>query len=560
MLSEISVRDVVLIDKLDLDLGGAFNAMTGETGAGKSIILDALGMATGARSDKGLLRKGAQKAQCTAVFTLKPDHAVWQILAEADLDISPREDLVLRRTLNQDGRSRAYINDAPVSAKLLARIGAHVLEVHGQHDDRGLLDMASHRELLDQFGGLSAQIEACAQAYIAQRQAHQTLLELKARQARADEDKAFLEHAIAELDRLAARPNEDELLALERKRLQMSESALEELSTARNILGGEREFETRLAQGLSGLERLRAKLDGDDRSQAALSLDMAIKAIEKSLLEFQEAADAVGQAAQHFTFEPGRLDEVEQRLFALRACARKYDVDVSGLGALRTKFGDSLLEYERFDEDLARAEDALARAVAAYDKIAGDLHRARKKAAHILDEKVARELPALKLENAKFLTQIEATEPGPTGQDKVGFLVQTNPGSPLGPLNKVASGGELSRFALAIKVALAEQSDKVMVFDEIDQGVGGAVADAIGKRLQALAAESQVLVVTHSPQIAAYARHHLKIRKSTIGEDTRTDVFALAKAERLEEIARMLAGAEITDAARRAAQKLLDTV
>ncbi|HHL42870.1 MAG TPA: DNA repair protein RecN, partial [Hellea balneolensis] len=321
MLSEISVRDVVLIDKLDLELGKNFNVMTGETGAGKSIVLDALGMATGARSDKGLLRKNAQKAQCTAVFTLQSEHPVWAELEGAGVDAEAGDDLVLRRTLAIDGRSRAYINDAPVSARLLARIGSLLLEVHGQHDGRGLLDIGTHRGYLDQYANLSDDLDTCRKCFAAQSVARAHLQDLLTRQQKAEDEKAYLEHAISELDRLAARIGEDEELARERKRLQMSEGALAELSSAQQALGGERQFETQLSQGLAGLERLQAKLDTDDRSSAAMALGNAITAIEKALLELDEAANAVNQAAECFIFEPGRLDTVEERLFSLRATA-----------------------------------------------------------------------------------------------------------------------------------------------------------------------------------------------------------------------------------------------
>ncbi len=557
MLSEISIRDVVLIDTLDLDLAEGFSAMTGETGAGKSIILDALSMATGARSDKGLLRKGASQAQCVSRFELPKTHAVWDILEEFGLEFNKAEDLVLRRTLKADGRSRAYINDNPVSAKLLALVGAQLLEIHGQHDGRGLLDASTHRELLDRFGGLGHKVKACEAAYTTLSKARTALETLQSRQGQADDERAYYLHAIEEIDKLAPRVGEDEQLASERKILQISESALSELEVASQALSEDSGLEARLSQALSSLERLSGKLDAENGSQASKSLTQAVQSIEKVLLELDEASNAVADAAEQFVFEPGHLDSLEKRLFSLRAVARKYDVDVDGLSGLRAEFGELIEGYERIDADILAAKGALDTAMAEYQKQANALTQARQKAAAELGTRVADELAPLKLERARFVTEVLPTEDGPTGRDKVRFLVSTNPGTALGPLNKVASGGELSRFALAIKVALAGASDKVMVFDEIDQGVGGAVADAIGKRLAQLARDAQVLVVTHSPQIAASAHSQYKIHKTSDDDTTVTSVETLGERKRVEEIARMLAGETVTDAARKAAEQLI---
>jgi len=557
MLSEISIRNVVLIESLDLELGAGLTAMTGETGAGKSIILDALGMATGARSDKGLVRAGAEKAQCVARFTLPQTHDVWAILNEAGLDADSADDLVLRRIVSADGRSRAYINDAPAGQKLLAAIGARVLEVHGQHDGRGLLDSATHRDLLDRFGGHADLLDACANTYTALKTAADTVETLKAKQLKADEDRAFYEHAIAELDRLAPNAGEDETLAGERKLLQNAEGALSELTTAAQALSGDGSFETRIAQGLAGLERVRSKIGESSEGHAGEALKTASSAMEKALIELDEARSAVETAAGIFDFEPGRLDEVEQRLFALRAVARKYDVDVAGLAALRQNFGDELLALDHFSDNMQAAEAALASARAAYDKTADKLSKARRASAKKLDAHVAGELPPLKMERAQFVTQIETANEGSYGRDQIRFEVSTNPGTPLGPLAKVASGGELSRFALAIKVALAGGAGTVMIFDEVDQGVGGAVADAVGKRLAKLSTSAQVLVVTHAPQVAASANQQLLIEKTSIGDKTITHVRPLETGAREEEIARMLAGADVTDAARAAAKQLM---
>ncbi len=561
MLSEISIRNVVLIETLDLELGAGLIAMTGETGAGKSIILDALGMATGARSDKTLVRSGADKAVCTARFSLADNHKVRALLKDADIEIDGRDDLVLRRSIAIDGRSRAYINDNPTGQKLLAEIGALVLEVHGQHDGRGLLDATTHRGLLDTFGSLQSVVDSCAQSYENLKIAQSHVGDLVERQGKSDADKEYIEHAIAELDRLAPAAGEDESLASERRVLQHAEGAVSELTHAQQALRGEGEYEARIGQALAGLERVRVKIGGESDNPNIAALQKATTALEKALIEIDEARSAVDNAAHVFTFEPGRLDTIEQRLFALRACARKYDVDVNGLALLRQNFGDELLALSQFSENLEAAEVNLAMAKKNYDKIANTLTKARIKAAKRLDNNVMAELPPLKMQHARFQTVVGQGEPTAHGQDKIIFEISTNPGTPFGPLGKIASGGELSRFSLAIKVALvgrsADKNGKVMVFDEVDAGVGGAVADAVGKRLSALAAQEQVLVVTHSPQVAACADHQLLIHKTTKNAQTITSVDVLNAEERAEEIARMLAGQSVSEEARAAARQLM---
>jgi len=561
MLSEISIRNVVLIEALDLELGAGLSAMTGETGAGKSIILDALGMATGGRSDKGLVRAGADKARCVASFTILQGHKVWDMLDTADIDFDQSEDIVLRRTITSEGRSRAYINDAPVSVKLLSQIGGMLLEVHGQHDGRGLLDASTHRGQLDRFGGHDNLLGECATAFTMLKTAADALATLKSRQAKSDEDRAFFEHAIGELDRLAPKPGEDEQLASERKLLQHAEGALGELRTAGEALGVDGAYESRIAQALAGLERVQAKIGDGEDNMAISALTTATSALEKALLELDEARTAVGDAAQVFNFEPDRLDKLEERLFALRASARKYNVDVDGLADLRQNYGDELLALEGYAESLVNAEAKLAQMQSRYDRIADKLTKARASAATRLDKNVIAELSPLKMDKARFVTDITTAPDGPNGRDQVRFVVSTNPGTPMGPLEKIASGGELARFALAIKVALAGamsgDGQKVMIFDEVDQGVGGAVADAVGRRLFRLSKTAQVLVVTHSPQVAASADQQLLISKTSKAGSTLTHVHTLAEDERGEEIARMLAGKTVTDEARAAARKLM---
>lgn len=556
MLSGLFVRNVVLIEQLSLEFGGGLTALTGETGAGKSIILDALGMATGARSDRGLIRSGTEKAECTASFTLSDSHPVISHLKEQDIEIEAGEDLTLRRVIQSDGRSKAYINDSPASVKLLSEVGKLLLEVHGQHDGRGLLDPTTHISLLDLFGGHKPELQDVALAYQSRRDTQKHLKALKERQSKAGDDQDFLEHAINELDRLDARPDEEDTLAEERRFLQGAEGALSELTAAQDTLGEDAAFEERLSMALSGIERVNSKF-GDSDLPAAKSLQLAAEALERALLETQEARNAVSVAAQSFDVEPGRLDAVEKRLFALRGAARKYECDIPGLINKRAQFTEELEAIESVANDIAKAEKEAGKAKEVYDAAAKTLTDARKASAKALDMAVAQELPPLKMERATFETRIEPTDESAMGVDLVRFVVSTNPGTALGPLDKIASGGEMARFALAIKVALAGKNEAVMVFDEVDQGVGGAVANAVGKRLSRLANTAQVFVVTHSPQVAAAADNQFRIEKSSTGSTTTTEVHAVADEAREEEIARMLAGESITPEARAAARQLM---
>ena len=556
MLSGLSVRNVVLIESLDLDFDRGLSALTGETGAGKSILLDALGMATGARSDRGLVRSGTNKAQCTASFELSNDHPAWAILTDREIEFDVTEDLTLRRTVNSDGRSRAFVNDQPVSVKLLSQLGSILLEVHGQHDGRGLLDASTHISLLDQFGGYQKQLDNVRTAFAARQETRRELESLLSLQAKAGEDREFLEHAIAELDRLDPREGEDEKLAQERRFLQGAEGALSELTAAQNALGEDGAFEARLSAALAGIERLRAKF-GEGETAATRSLNSASEALERAMLETQEAREAVSAAAQNFDVEPGRLETAEKRLFSLRAAARKYDVPVNELAQKRAGFAAELTAIESVVMNIETARKRADDAKAQYDKACAHLTEARRKAAKTLDTAVAVELPPLKMERAQFKTDIMQTSESASGVDQIRFLVSTNPGTAIGPLDKIASGGEMARFALAIKVALAGQNNAVMVFDEVDQGVGGAVAVAVGKRLARLSEHAQVFTVTHSPQVAACADNQFRIEKSSKGDTTTSSVTPILDADREEEIARMLAGETITQEARAAARQLM---
>jgi DNA repair protein RecN (Recombination protein N) len=529
MLSGLSVRNVVLIESLDLTFSHGLSALTGETGAGKSILLDALGMAAGARADRGLVRAGTDKASTTASFALAVTHPVWALLKDQDIDGDASEDLRLRRVVSADGRSRAYVNDQAVGVKTLSGIGSLLLEVHGQHDGRGLLDPNTHLGMLDNFGSYDTELASVQGAYRDRRDTQKALDALLARQAKAGDEREFLDLAIAELDRLDPRPGEDEALAEQRRFLQGAEGALSELTSAQDTLGEGGEFEDRLTRALTGIERVRAKV-GEGDSRASTALQMAAESLERALLETHEAREAVGHAAEAFDVEPGKLEEVEERLFSLRAAARKYGVGIDALVMKRADFAEELNAIETVEADI---EATLKRRDAAkdrYDRAAQALTKARKTAATALDKAVAVELPPLKM---------------------------TNPGTPLGPLDKIASGGEMARFALAIKVALAAKTQSVMVFDEVDQGVGGSVATAVGRRLAKLSETAQVFVVTHSPQVAASADHQFRIEKTSTGTATHTHVHAISQSEREEEIARMLAGDTITDAARAAARQLM---
>lgn len=556
MLSGLSVRNVVLIESLDLTFSHGLSALTGETGAGKSILLDALGMAAGARSDRGLVRAGTDKASTTASFALSETHPVWALLNDQDLDGDASEDLRLRRVVSADGRSRAYVNDQAVGVKILSGIGSLLLEVHGQHDGRGLLDPNTHLGMLDNFGSYASELLAVRTAYKDRRETQKALDALLERQAKAGDEREFLDLAIAELDRLDPRAGEDEVLAEQRRFLQGAEGALSELTAAQDTLGEGGEFEERLTRALTGIERVRAKF-GESESRASKALQTAAEGLERALLETNDAREAVGHAAEAFDVEPGKLEEVEERLFALRAAARKYGVGIDALLTKRASFAEELDAIETVEADIAATLKRRDAAKASYDRADQALTAARKTAASALDQAVATELPPLKMDRAQFVTEISDAPESSAGTDLIRFTVSTNPGTPLGPLDKIASGGEMARFALAIKVALAAKTQCVMVFDEVDQGVGGSVATAVGRRLAKLSESAQVFVVTHSPQVAASADHQFRIEKTSTGTATNTHVHAISESEREEEIARMLAGDTITDAARAAARQLM---
>ena len=550
MLTALDIRDVVLIEALRLEFDGELNVLTGETGAGKSILLDALGLALGRRADAGLVRAGAAGASVTASFAVAADHPARRLAADNGLDVE--DELILRRQLKADGGGRAFVNDQPVSAGLLRELGASLVEIHGQHDDRGLLNARGHRALLDGFGGLARETAAAAAAHAGWRAAAAALADATARLEADARDRDWLDHAVAELTALAAEPGEEAALAGARGAMQKGARLADDLATVTALLDGSDGGLAKLRQAARRLDRLAA--------EHAL-FAAALASLDRALIETDEAEAALAAAARALSFDPARLEASETRLFELRAVARKHRVEVEALPALAESLAARAAALTAGEAGIAAGTQALAAARAAFVAAAAALTAARTAAAARLDAAVAAELAPLKLDAARFRTAIAALpESGwsEAGADRVEFEVSTNAGAPFGPLLRIASGGELSRFILALKVALAETgSAATIIFDEIDRGVGGAVASAIGERLARLAGGGQLLVVTHSPQVAARARHHWRIAKSVDGTVTRTGVVALDPAARREEVARMLSGAEVTDEARAQAGKLL---
>jgi DNA repair protein RecN (Recombination protein N) len=565
MLTRLSIRDVVLVDVLDLEVESGLTVLTGETGAGKSIILDALGLALGGRGEAGLVRAGAKQAVATAVFSAPDDPDFIALIAEKGFDAEPGEDLILRRVVAADGRSRAYVNDQPAGVAALREIGSRLVEVHGQHETVGLLDWKTHRALLDAYGGLSPQLGGVATTHESLKAAETRLQALKAQAADAAARAEEISQNLAELDDLDPREEEETELAGERAVLGAAEKAMADLADARTQLGGDK-LSQRLAAALRAVEHARQRATqagvGEDHP-VQVRLLSAAEAIDRTLVEATEAIAEVDAAASAFDFEPGRLDKAEERLFALRAAARKLNTTVHALPALRLALREHLRLIEDGAEALTVAGREAAAAREAYDIAASLLSSAREAAAERLERAVAEELGPLKLERARFRVALEPVAEGrrgPLGVETARFEIATNAGSPFGPLDAIASGGELARFALAMKAALAGREDQrqpVMIFDEVDQGVGGAVAEAVGQRLKRLSSGAQVLVVTHSPQVAARGHAHWKVRKADANGQTTTTVDALSDAERHEEIARMLSGAVITDEARGAARALI---
>jgi DNA repair protein RecN (Recombination protein N) len=552
MLARLSIRDIVLIERLDIEFGKGLAVLTGETGAGKSILLDAFALALGGRGDAGLVRHGAEQGQVTAVFDVPKDHPAMAILSDNGLEDSG--EMILRRVQFADGRTRAFVNDQAISVQTLKAVGSALVEIHGQHDERALVDAATHRRLLDAFAGLEKDVAALQRLWDARRAANAALDEHRAGMERASREADYLRHASEELKALAPHDGEETALAERRTAMMQGEKIAADLREARDAVGGDHSPVTSLSAAVRRLERRAAN--------APALVEPAVKAIDAAINALEEADQHLAAALAAADFDPAELERIEERLFALRGASRKYSTPVDGLAALAAKYAADVALIDAGAEQLkklqAEADDADQRYVAAARK----LSVARQKSAQRLDKAVNAELPPLKLERATFTTQIEsdAEAPGPQGFDRIEFWVQTNPGTRPGPLMKVASGGELSRFMLALKVVLSDRgSAPTLVFDEIDTGIGGAVADAIGARLARLAGKVQVMAVTHAPQVAARANQHLLISKDALdkGKRVATRVNALAADHRREEIARMLAGAEITAEARAAAERLL---
>jgi DNA repair protein RecN (Recombination protein N) len=543
MLQALSIRDMLLIEAADLRFRPGLNVLTGETGAGKSILLDCLGFVLGWRGRGGEVRKGAAQGEVVAEFALPDGHAALALLEAAGLPGG--EELILRRVAGADGRRQAYVNDRRVTAETLREFSDTLVELHGQRDDRGLLDPRGHRALLDAFAG--AELAAVREAWAARGEAARALAAARERLAAAERDREYLAHAVAELEALDPRPEEEPALDARRRQLRAAERIREDVGRAAEALGS---AEAPLLQSLRWLEGAAGHAEG--------LLEPALDGLGRVLAELAEVGRVVATVQADLDGDPGELERVEERLFALRALARKHQVAPEALPALAAELGERRQALEDGAAGVARLETALAAADAAYGAAAVRLSVARRAAARRLDARMARELKPLRLERAVFATEIAEGDPGPEGTDRVRFTVATNPGAPAGPIDRIASGGELSRFLLALKVCLSARSPGLtLIFDEIDRGVGGATADAVGRRLQALGEGAQVLVVTHSPQVAARGAHHWQVGKSLARGTARTEIAGLAAAERVEEIARMLAGDTVTDEARAAARALL---
>jgi len=548
VLRQLSIRDVVLIEALDLDFEPGLGVLTGETGAGKSILLDALGLALGARADTALVRAGQPQAVVSALFEVEPDHDSIGLLAEQGIEPEPGEPLVLRRTLKADGGSRAFAGDMAVSAGTLRDAGAGLVEIHGQHDDRGLLNPKGHRALLDRFGSIDCSAVARAWARLAE--LRNDLDAARCALEEADRDREWLDFAIAEIDALGVEEGEEQRLSDLRSDMKAAARIEDDLGALDGYFGGSDGGLSQLRQAARRLERI---------ADAHPLLAEALVATDRATIEAAEAEQKIDEARRALAHSPAELDAAEARLFDIRGLARKHRVEADRLAALLVELQGRRAAIDSGEERIAALEIAMKRAESDYQREAQAITARRAAAAASLDAAMVAELPPLKLDAAQFRTAIAAAEPGPTGVDRVEYEVSTNPGAPFGPLTRIASGGELSRFILALKVALAEAgAAATMIFDEIDRGVGGAVASAIGERLARLAQRSQLLVVTHSPQVAARAAHHYRIEKSHDGTVTRTSVRKLDADERREEIARMLSGTAITDEARAQAAKLLE--
>ncbi len=552
MLTALSIRNIVLIDRLDVGFSEGLTVLTGETGAGKSILLDALGMALGARSEGRMLRAGVERGSVTATFQVPDGHPLIDLLRNQDLPADPT--IMLRRVLSDDGRTRAYVNDEAISIGLLRQLGDSLIEIQGQFDERGLLDRGTHRSLLDIYGKHAKKKAALGAAFNAWRDAAERRREAEANAAQSREDEDYLRHSLAELEKIEPIPGEEQQLADNRTMLQNAEAVLAGLDTAYAELAGDTGAESRLQSAVGQLSRIAEK--------AAGRLDPVTAALDRAVAEMQDAMQSLRDVANDLNLDRGDLDAIEERLFALRDAARKHGIQVDDLPVLQQRLTERLSMLDDQTGAIATLTKEEAAARDRYVAAADALSTARRQAAKKLDAMVNAELPPLRLDKAQFATLIEPLDEDAwtaDGADRVSFLISTNPGAAMGPLTQIASGGELSRFLLALKVALAETGPTpTLVFDEVDSGVGGATADAVGERLLRLSQNLQVLVVTHSPQVAARGDTHLRIEKRDAGDVAVTRVDQLEIDDRREEVARMLSGREITDEARAAATRLLE--
>ncbi len=539
---------MLIIDRLELTFQPGLNVLTGETGAGKSILLDSLGFVLGWRGRAELVRAGAEQGEVTACFTLPDGHAGRVVLADAGIGVEDGE-VILRRVNTRDGRKTAWINDRRVSGEILRSLSDTLVELHGQHDDRGLLNPRGHRVLLDDFAGLSADLDKSRAAWRELRQARVRLHDAESRIAQAREEEDYLRHAVAELDALAPEQGEEAALDTRRRLMQAAEKIREDIARALQSVG---------MQGAEGMVSDATRWLQGTADKAEGGVDAPLEALERAALALDEAQSGIETCLDQLSFNPHELEDTEERLFAIRGLARKHDVLPDALGEFAETLRARLMILDGSASDLKALQDNVEVATASYNQISTRLHDKRIKAARALDKAMGAELAPLKMERAVFVTEVAEAEAGPEGCDAVAFTVATNPGAPAGPINKIASGGELSRFLLALKVCLTQaEAGLTMIFDEIDRGVGGATSDAVGRRLSALAGDGQVLVVTHAPQVAALGDHHWRVEKRQTKDATLSTVVPLDADMRVDEIARMISGDTITDAAREAARSLM---
>ena len=552
MLQSLSIRNVVLIDKLDLDFKSGLSVLTGETGAGKSILLDSVGLVLGNRAETSLIRHGEDKLSVTASFSLPPSgNPLWKIFKENELEVE--DELIIKRVLSRDGKGKIFINDQTVSAKLLKEAGKYLVEIHGQFDNQGLLNPANHRDVLDAFGAYPFLLENTKAKFSAYRNARKARREAEENILHAKDEEENLRHWVAELKKINPTEGEENELSKRRLELMNAEKIIENLNYAYSALTQGSDVLSALRQAQSAIYKANDMVDG--------KYSDIIDALEQAMIEADEAVNQIENASSNIAVDTGELEEIESRLFALRGLARKHQVEIDALPRVLIELTQKLNNIEFGEEGLIKLRKAEDAAKLDYVKAANELSHARQQTAAKLDASVMQELPPLKMEKAKFVTQIAKQEEnlwGESGFDTVTFTVATNPNSPQGPINKIASGGELARLMLALKVNLAQSSSvETMIFDEVDAGVGGATAQAVGERLSRLAQGVQVLVVTHSPQVAAKGNNHFKVEKNTIDNVTTTSVRELPSDEKCEEIARMLAGERISNEARAAAKVLL---